>query len=126
MALIPPVLFLLAFLAFSLPAGASERSVFAASSLSEALREVAGDFETGHPHTKILLNLAGSQTLATQIEQGAPADLFISANNRARERLQRQGPVAMQRLLPGTLFAQSVRQDLRPAVTSVKDLSRPW
>lgn len=55
-------------------------SVFAAASLAGAFEELAGDFEHAHPGTTVRLNLAGSQQLATQIEQGAAADVFASAD----------------------------------------------
>lgn len=55
-------------------------TVFAASSLTEAFTEVAAAFETSNPSADIVLNFAGSSTLATQIEQGAPADLLASAD----------------------------------------------
>ena len=54
--------------------------VFAASSLTEAFTEIAEAFEEAHPETEVVLNFAGSSTLATQILRGAPADVFASAN----------------------------------------------
>lgn len=62
-----------------LPVRAAEVVVFAAASLKTALDEVAAGFtaQTGHGVT---LSYAGSNTLANQILQGAPADLFISAD----------------------------------------------
>lgn len=61
------------------PAGAGQVTVFAAASLGEVLRDVADRFEgeTGH---EVLVSFAGSSVLARQIQQGAPADVFISAN----------------------------------------------
>ena len=53
--------------------------VYAAASLREALTAVARTFEAGHPGAKVRLTFAGSQTLAAQIANGAPADLFASA-----------------------------------------------
>lgn len=53
--------------------------VSAAASLSEAIGAVADRFEEAHG-TRILLNVAGSQVLASQIIEGAPADVFISAD----------------------------------------------
>lgn len=55
-------------------------TVFAASSLTEAFFDIASDFERAHPGTDIVLNFAGSSTLATQLEQGARADIFVSAD----------------------------------------------
>ncbi|HTM58511.1 MAG TPA: molybdate ABC transporter substrate-binding protein [Candidatus Udaeobacter sp.] len=60
----------------------SEFQVFAAASLSGAFTEIARDIEKRHPGLKVRLNLAGSQQLAAQIEQGAAADVFASADDR--------------------------------------------
>lgn len=60
-------------------AQASGPTVFAAASLKNALDEVAASWvATGKPAVRI--SYAGSNTLAKQIEQGAPADLFLSAD----------------------------------------------
>lgn len=54
--------------------------VFAAASLTEAFRELAEAFETAHPQVTVRLNLAGSQQLAGQLVEGAPGDVFASAD----------------------------------------------
>lgn len=66
-------------LALPMAARAGELTVFAAASLATALAEIEAGFEaeTGHA---LSVALAGSSALARQIAQGAPADLFISAN----------------------------------------------
>ncbi len=64
--------------------------VFAAASLSDAFTEIGHHLEHQRPGLTVRLNFAGSQQLATQIEQGAAADVFASADERwmnyARER----------------------------------------
>ena len=55
-------------------------TVFAAASLTETFTELAASFEAEHPGTSITLNFAGSSALATQIIEGAPADVFASAD----------------------------------------------
>lgn len=59
---------------------AQNLTVFAASSLTEAFEEIAQTFETTHEGVKVVLNFAGSSTLSAQIVQGAPADVFASAD----------------------------------------------
>lgn len=61
------------------PAAAQETTIFAAASLKNALDEIAEAWgeETGKG---VAISYAGSSALARQIEQGAPADIFISAN----------------------------------------------
>jgi len=54
--------------------------VAAASSLRHVLPRIVEDFRRGHPEAQVELRFNGSQLLATQIEEGADADLFISAN----------------------------------------------
>ncbi|WP_422049389.1 molybdate ABC transporter substrate-binding protein [Shimia sp.] len=63
------------------PAGAQagEVSVFAAASLAEVLKDLGNAFEAASGH-EVVLTLAGSSALARQIEYGAPADVFVSAN----------------------------------------------
>ena len=63
----------------ALPAWAERVTVFAASSLTSVLHEIAEDFETKTGH-EVTLSVAGSATLARQILSGAPADIFLSAN----------------------------------------------
>ena len=54
--------------------------MFAAASLSESFRALATAYETDHPNVQVTFNFAGSQTLRTQLEHGAAADVFASAN----------------------------------------------
>lgn len=55
-------------------------TVLAAASLTDALEDVAGAFETAHPGVEVALSFDGSSALATQILEGAPADVFASAD----------------------------------------------
>ena len=55
-------------------------TVFAAASLTDAFNEIKGDFEAAHPGVTIVYNFAGSNALAQQLGEGAPADVFASAN----------------------------------------------
>jgi molybdate transport system substrate-binding protein len=72
-------------IAFGLwPAAAQESqtlTVFAAASLTDAFEEVATAFEAENPGVDVLFNFAGSSDLAAQLAEGAPADVFASANN---------------------------------------------
>jgi molybdate transport system substrate-binding protein len=63
----------------ALPATAEDVTVFAAASLKNALDEVAGNYQEETGKT-ILISYAGSSALAKQIEAGAPADIFFSAD----------------------------------------------
>ena len=57
----------------------TELTVSVAASLQNTMRDMAPVFEQSHPHTKLSFNFGGSGTLAQQIEQGAPADVFLAA-----------------------------------------------
>jgi molybdate transport system substrate-binding protein len=59
---------------------ANEVKVFAAASLTAAFNELGQQYTSANGGTKVTFNLAGSQALATQIQQGAPADVFASAD----------------------------------------------
>jgi molybdate transport system substrate-binding protein len=63
-------------------AGDSERelTVFAASSLTESMQEVGEAFMDANPGSRVVLNFAASSALATQINEGAPADVFAAAD----------------------------------------------
>ncbi len=66
-------------------------NVYAAASLREAFSDIAGAFEAQRPGATVSLNFAGSQSLRTQIEHGAPADVFASANPFHTDALAAQG-----------------------------------
>lgn len=85
-------------LALQLPvaAGADTVTVFAAASLATALGDVEAGFEAATDHD-LVVSLAGSSALARQIQQGAPADVFISANTDWMDVLEAEGL-----LTPGT------------------------
>jgi molybdate transport system substrate-binding protein len=76
--LLPSVLAILLSLAPT--AIAAEVRVSAAASMAEALGEIGTLYAATHPGTTVVPNYAASGTLAKQIVQGAPVDLFISAN----------------------------------------------
>lgn len=99
-------------------------TVFAAASLTEPFTELAEVFEDQHPGAQVRLSFAGSSDLAAQIEAGAPADVFASANPAQVEGVVEAGraegePVA---------FAANTLQIVVPAgnpagVTSLADLA---
>ncbi|HEX7685534.1 MAG TPA: molybdate ABC transporter substrate-binding protein [Trinickia sp.] len=67
-------------------AHADELVVSAASSLTNAFREVATAFEHSRPGTKVVLNFGASDVLLRQIINGAPADVFASADESAMDK----------------------------------------
>ncbi|WP_231972595.1 molybdate ABC transporter substrate-binding protein [Nocardiopsis alborubida] len=78
----------LALTACSSEEGAGDRlHVFAAASLTDVFTDLAGEFEAEHAGTEVVLNFAGSSDLALQINSGAPADVFASADTATMERV---------------------------------------
>lgn len=75
-------------------AAAAELRVLAAASLAGAFGDLAHRFEAAHPGVRVRLVLAGSQQLAAQIEQGAPGDVFASADTRWMDDVRDRGLLA--------------------------------
>jgi molybdate transport system substrate-binding protein len=72
---------------------AADLTVFAAASLSDALKEIAGTYESASGD-KVHFNLAASSLLARQIKEGAPADVFFSADEAKMDDLAKAGLLA--------------------------------
>ena len=106
-------------------AARTEVVVFAAASLTDALGEVDDAFRTHRPDLVPRLNLAGSQQLATQIVQGAPADVFVSADPAQMDTVVSAGLVAGD---PATVatnrLAIAVEHGNPKHVTALADLAR--
>lgn len=62
-------------------------TVFAAASLTSAFTEIGANFDAANPGVTTTFNFAGSQALRTQIEEGAPTDVFASANAKEMDAL---------------------------------------
>ncbi len=101
-----------------------ELSIFAASSTAEALAELEGDFERAHPDVDVRASFAGSQVLRLQIEQGAPADLFVSADREHVEALARAGLVAEDAVLAHNELVIIVPPENPAGIESFSDLPR--
>jgi molybdate transport system substrate-binding protein len=77
-------------LVMELSAWGGQVTVFAAASLTDSLKQIAADYEKSSGE-KIVFNFAASGTLSRQIEAGAPADIFISADESRADRLEQEG-----------------------------------
>lgn len=120
------VRFALLALALALPvsAGAQTVRVFAASSLTDAFTVLAQHYQATHPGVHVALDFAASSTLATQILQGAPADIFASANPIQMKRVTDAGL----QLGPATPFAGNRLVILTPSGSDLhtfRDLATP-
>lgn len=123
------VLFVTAF-TFSGPALSQDSpqtlTVFAAASLTNAFEEIAQAFEAAHPGVDVVFNFAGSSTLAAQLAEGSPADVFASANYaqlaaaRAAGRISGRAPIFARNQL-----ALIVPADNPANIQSLDDLANP-
>jgi molybdate transport system substrate-binding protein len=100
-------------------------TVFAASSLKEAFTTIGQQFEAADPGAKVTFNFGPSSTLATQITQGAPADVFAAASTKTMDTVVSGGAASG----PQT-FATNTMQIATPPkptvpVTSLADLAKP-
>jgi len=66
-------------------------SVFAAASLTDSFNALGTSFQAANPAVTVKFNFAGTPTLVTQIEQGAPADVFASADTTNMDKLKGDG-----------------------------------
>ena len=66
-------------------------TVLAAASLTDVMGELEASYEANHPNIDLVFSFAGSGALQTQIEEGAPADIFISAANKQMDALNEEG-----------------------------------
>jgi len=104
-------------------AGASSSiDVFAAASLTDAFTHLGADFTSAHPGVKVVLDFAGSNDLVTQIRQGAPADVFASADT---TNMDKAGDlVNAPRVFAGNTLAIAVAPGNPEHIRGLADLSR--
>lgn len=101
-------------------------TVFAAASLTDAFEEIATAFEAENPGVDVIFNFAGSSALATQLAEGAPADIFASANMRQMQVAQEAGRISNQPIT----FVHNLLVLIAPAdnpahIESLRDLADP-
>jgi molybdate transport system substrate-binding protein len=114
-------LLLIAFFFAATSVAAAEVRVFAAVSLTEALQEIA----RGYKADTIVFHFGASSLLARQIEAGAPADLFLSADEAKMDQLLGRGlivPSTRTSILSNTLVV--VVPDDAPKLTNAAELVR--
>ncbi|HEY2445495.1 MAG TPA: molybdate ABC transporter substrate-binding protein [Rhizomicrobium sp.] len=126
MTILRAILFSISMLALTLQsAGAGEPvTVFAAASLTDALREVDSAYGKASG-IDIRESFASSSTLARQIEAGAPAQVFVSADTKWMNYLAQKGLIATQKVLLGNELALVAPLDSAPAPRAI-DRSVDW
>jgi molybdate transport system substrate-binding protein len=108
------------------PTVSGDITVFAAASLTDSFNEIGSAFTQGNPDTKVTFSFDASSALVIQITEGAPADVFASADTSNMDKLTGAG-------LNGTepaIFATNLLAIIVPAgnpkgITGVADLAKP-
>lgn len=94
----------------------------AAANVTDPLDDVIGAFERDHPGVVVLPEYAGTQILETQAEQGAPFDIFVSADRQHIDALAREGLVEDVRLLSEGHEVIVVPKGNPAGIASLRDL----
>jgi molybdate transport system substrate-binding protein len=116
-------LLFLGSLAVNSHAAAESLVVSAAASLKDAFVEAGKIFERDHPGTKIAFNFSSSNQLASQIEQGAPVDVFASADISHIRRLAGKNLVAENSVVAQNKLTVIVSKNTAMKIDSLADLS---
>lgn len=98
--------------------------MFAAASLKQVFTQLGTQYESAHPNTKVAFSFAGSSDLVSQLNQGAPADVFASADQANMDKAVKGGRITAK----PTTFATNTLTIVTPPgnpghITSLADLS---
>lgn len=111
----------------ALAVSAQELTVSAAASLSGAMRDIAAAYRAARPEVQVRLNLAGSNALLAQIAQGAPVDVFASADLETMDRAEARKLVlaTTRRNLARNELVLAAPRNHGPALKRLGDLAGP-
>ena len=99
-------------------------TVFAAASLQDAFTSLGKEFEADNPGSKVVFNFGPSSGLATQIGQGAPADVFASASTITMDEVVTGGNAAHPTNFVANTMQIAVPPDNPAGITAVADLAK--
>ena len=118
-------LVILTFLGCTSPQSEHILTIFAASSLTDSISEIGESFAILHPDVEITYNFAGSSTLTAQLLQGAPADIFASANVHQMQQILDAGLADASQTFARNQLVWITPLDNPGNIQSLLDLSRP-
>ncbi len=101
-------------------------TVLAAASLTEVFTTIGADYQQTHPGVRVRFSFGASSTLAAQVDQGAPADVFASADERTMTTVSAAGNTSG----PPAIFATNVLEIAVPQgnpgrITGLRDFTDP-
>ena len=99
-------------------------TVFAAASLTESFTTIGKQFEAAHPGTTVKFNFSSSSSLAGNINQGAPADVFASASPKNMQQVVDAGGASDSKTFANNVMEIAVPPDNPANVTQVADLAK--
>ncbi|MEO7836480.1 MAG: molybdate ABC transporter substrate-binding protein [Acidimicrobiales bacterium] len=99
-------------------------TVFAAASLTEAFTELGAAFEADHPLVMVSFNFSASSALAQQVNDGGPADVFVSADEASMAEVTDAGRASDPRVIARNRLAIIVERGNPKAIAGAADLAK--
>ncbi|MDR1186018.1 MAG: molybdate ABC transporter substrate-binding protein [Bifidobacteriaceae bacterium] len=106
------------------PTETKRLTIYAAASLTEPFEQIAVDFEAANPGVETVLSFDGSSTLVTQISEGAPADVFASADQANMDKATQAGLAGTPAVFTSNALTIAVPAGNPGDVTSLADLAK--
>ena len=101
-------------------------TVSAAASLTSAYQQLGTEFQAANPGTTVTFNFGGSDSLAQQVVQGAPADVLATASSKTMQTAVQAGKIADEPVIYATNSLQiAVAPNNPKAIASLADLAKP-
>ncbi|QLE73838.1 molybdate ABC transporter substrate-binding protein [Streptomyces rectiverticillatus] len=100
----------------------TELTVLAAASLTDVFKEAGAAYEKEHPDTKVKFSFAGSQELAAQVRQGAPADALVTADTKTMQDLK--GETNTPKVIAKNRLTIATAKNNPKNIKALSDLSR--
>ena len=99
-------------------------TVLAAASLTESFTKIGQQFEAAHPGTRVVFSFGASSTLATQITQGAPADVFASASKKNMDSVVAADAATGPQIFAENVMEIAVPPDNPAGIAQLSDLAK--